>query len=124
MGVELSTGFLNNIENDIIRAQYNEPRIHFALNCASKSCPVLLNKAYTPSKLYGQLTSQTKRFLKDTSKNNFSGSTIKISKIFDWYGEDFRKNGSTVIDFFNKYRTEQLSDPKIAYMDYSWDLNK
>ncbi len=115
---------LNNIENDIIRAQFNEPRIHFALNCASKSCPVLLNKAYTPKKLYGQLTSQTKRFLKDTSKNNFSGSTIKISKIFDWYGADFRKNGNTVIDFFNKYRTKQLSNPKIGYMEYSWDLNK
>tara|TARA_Y100000385_G_scaffold280419_1_gene331600 strand:- start:2548 stop:3531 length:984 start_codon:yes stop_codon:yes gene_type:complete len=115
---------LNNIENDIVRKQFKEPRIHFALNCASKSCPVLLNKAYTPAKLYGQLTSQTKRFLSDYSKNDFSGKTIKISKIFDWYGEDFRKNGNTVIDFFNKYRSEQLSDPKISYLEYSWDLNK
>ncbi len=114
---------LNTIENDIIRKQFNEPRIHFALNCASKSCPVLLNAAYTPEKLYSQLTSQTKRFMKDATKNDFSNpKKIKISQLFDWYKEDFTKNG-TVVDFINKYRTEQLDNPKIEYMEYSWDLN-
>lgn len=114
---------LNTIENGIIRKQFNEPRIHFALNCASKSCPVLLNAAYTPEKLYSQLTSQTKRFMKDATKNDFSNpKKIKISQLFDWYKEDFTKNG-TVIDFINKYRTEQLDNPKIEYMEYSWDLN-
>lgn len=114
---------LNNIENDIIRGRFNEPRIHFAVNCASESCPVLLNKAFTPANLYPLLTSQTKRFLKDTSKNNFDGKEIKISKIFDWYKVDFTKNGATVIDFINKYRTTQLDDPKIGYLEYSWELN-
>ena len=113
---------LNNIENDIIRKRFNEPRIHFALNCASKSCPILWNNAYTPKNVQSQLTVQTKKFLNDTSKNKFTSSEAKISKIFDWYKSDFTKNG-TVIDFINKYRTEQLSSPSIKYMDYSWDLN-
>lgn len=115
---------LNQIENDIIRKQFNEPRIHFALNCASKSCPVLLNKAYTPATVYGKMTSQTKRFLNDTSKNTFGEKEVQISKIFDWYSEDFTKGGKTVFDFINKYRTEQLDKQKLTYQEYSWDLNK
>ncbi len=115
---------LNQIENDIIRKQFNDARVHFALNCASKSCPILLNKAYLPGTVYAQMTTQTKRFLNDTSKNTFGAKEAKISKIFEWYAEDFTKGGSTVIDFINKYRTEQLTNQKILYSDYSWDLNK
>lgn len=115
---------LNQIENDIIRKQFNEPRIHFALNCASKSCPVLLNKAYLPGTVYTQMTAQTKRFLNDTSKNTYGAKEVKISQIFEWYVEDFTKGGTTVIDFINTYRTEQLSTQKILYSAYSWDLNK
>ncbi|MFK7787726.1 MAG: DUF547 domain-containing protein [Crocinitomicaceae bacterium] len=120
-----STYSLNQIENDIIRKRFNEPRIHFALNCASKSCPVLLNKAYTPGTVYGKMTSQTKRFLNDASKNTYDKNEVQISKIFDWYGEDFTKGGKTVFDFINKYRTEEVLDKqKINYQEYSWDLNK
>ena len=115
---------LNQIENDIVRKQFNEPRIHFALNCGSKSCPVLLNKAYTPGTVYAKMTSQTKRFLNDSSKNTYGEKEVQISQIFDWYGEDFTKGGKTVFDFINKYRTEQLDKQKIAYQEYSWDLNK
>jgi len=115
---------LNQIENEVIRKRFNEPRIHFALNCASESCPVLLNKAYTPGAVYGQMTSQTKRFLNDTSKNTFGKKEVQISQIFDWYQEDFTKGGKTVFDFINKYRTEQLDDQKITYKEYSWDLNQ
>ena len=110
------------IENEIIRKKFNEPRIHFALNCASKSCPNLMNTAYTPGNLQSKLTSQTKKFLIDTSKNEFDKKKISISKIFDWYSADFNKSG-TVIDFINKYRTEQLKSPKVVYKEYSWDLN-
>ena len=115
---------LNQIENDIIRKQFNEPRIHFALNCASKSCPVLLNMAYTPSTVYAKMTSQTKRFLNDSSKNTYGDKEVQISQIFDWYGADFNKGGKTIFDFMNKYRTEQLDKQKITYQEYSWDLNK
>lgn len=113
---------LTYIENEIIRKKFNEPRVHFALNCASKSCPNLLNAAYTQSNLQSKLTSQTKKFLNDTSKNEFNKKEISISKIFDWYSADFNKAGTT-IDFINKYRTEQLKSPKVVYKNYSWDLN-
>lgn len=115
---------LNQIENDIIRKQFNEPRVHFALNCASKSCPILLNKAYLPGTVYNQMTAQTKRFLNDSSKNTYGAKEVQISQIFEWYAEDFTKGGSTVFDFINKYRTDQLDKQKITYQTYSWDLNK
>jgi len=114
---------LNDIEHKKIRVKYNEPRIHFALNCASLSCPQLLNKAFLPSKLDSQLTRKTRLFLADKSKNDFSNpSVIRISKLFDWYKSDFEKKGS-LIDFINTYRAERLSDPSINYLEYSWDLN-
>ncbi len=115
---------LNDIEHKKIRAKHNEPRIHFALNCASESCPILYNKAYTAKNLSYQLTKQTKRFLADKSKNDFSDpNNIKISSIFDWYKEDFIKKEGSVIAFINKYRTDQLTNPKISYLEYLWGLN-
>ena len=82
----------------------------------------MLNSAYTSGNVQSKLTSQTKRFLNDYSKNYFGKKEISISKIFEWYAADFTKSG-TVIDFINKYRTEQLKSPKIKYKEYSWDLN-
>ena len=120
-----TTYSLNQIENDIIRKRFNEPRIHFALNCASKSCPILLNKAYTPGTVYSKMTAQTKRFLNDSSKNTYGKKEVQISKIFEWYQEDFTRGGKTVFDFINKYRTDEtLNKQKITYQEYSWDLNK
>jgi hypothetical protein len=115
---------LDQVENSIIRKQFNEPRIHFALNCASESCPILMNSAYKASSLNSQLTRQTKLFLADGSKNSFDKKEITISPIFDWYKVDFTKNG-TVIDFINKYRDPDIKgNVKISYGEYSWKLNK
>ena len=115
---------LNDIEHKKIRAKNNEPRIHFALNCASESCPILYNKAFTAKNLSYQLTKQTKRFLNDKSKNDFSDpNNIKISSLFDWYKGDFVKKEGSVISFINKYRTEQLVDPTISYLEYLWGIN-
>lgn len=114
------THSLDHIENGIIRKQFKEPRIHFALNCASKSCPILLNKAFTAGNLNSLLTSQTKKFLNDTSKNTFSKKEAKISKIFDWYGEDF----PDVMGFIKQYHPLDYEPKKIGYTEYSWDLNK
>ena len=115
---------LNDVEHKKIRARYNEPRIHFALNCASQSCPKLLNTAFTSNSLNYQLTRQTKNFLKDISKNNFSNSNeIVISSLFDWYKNDFVKKEGSVVEFINKYSVEKLVKPTIKYMDYSWELN-
>lgn len=119
-----TTYSLGGIENDVIRKKYNEPRVHFALNCASESCPNLLNKAYMPNSLTSQLTAQTKAFLNDGSKNKLESSkSVELSKIFDWYKEDFNADGG-VISFINKYRGSDLKSPKISYLEYSWDLNK
>jgi len=114
---------LNQIEHDILR-KMKEPRIHFAIVCASKSCPKLLNEAYTPSKLDLQLTLATEEFLSDETKNNLAANNIQISKIFKWFSEDFTTNGS-LIDFLNLYAPIEISQKaKKSYMDYNWDLNE
>ncbi len=114
---------LNDIEHNIIRAKFNEPRIHFAVNCASKGCPVLLNRAYTASNLESLLHAQTKKFINDPSKNKLSTGAIQISKLFDWYKSDFTKKGD-LIDFINQYTSLKISKTaKISYMPYSWAVN-
>lgn len=114
---------LEEIEHQILR-KMDEPRIHFAINCASFSCPNLLNQAYTEANLEAQLNSVTKSFINDKSKNTITASTIEISKIFDWFGEDFKKNGS-IISFFNKYSALKISNTaKITFKDYNWSLNE
>ena len=113
---------LNYIEHEVLR-KMNEPRIHFAIVCASESCPKLLNEAYGPKNLDHQLTQVTKDFLKDSSKNLITTDTLGLSKIFKWFAKDFKQNGS-LIDFLNKYSETTISeDAKINYLDYSWELN-
>ncbi len=114
---------LNNIENGILRKEFNEPRIHFAINCASVSCPALRPEAYEAGRLDGQLEEQTARFINDPSKNRIAREGVEISKIFSWFGGDFKKNGS-VIDFINEYTAVEIDrNATIDYMDYNWDLN-
>ncbi|MCK0107773.1 DUF547 domain-containing protein [Flavobacteriaceae bacterium S0825] len=113
---------LDEIEHEILR-NMDEPRIHFAIVCASYSCPKLQNKAFTSEKLDLQLTKATKEFLADTNRNEISKNNIKISKIFDWFSKDFTKNGS-LIDFLNQYSEVNISpNAKKRYKDYNWDLN-
>jgi hypothetical protein len=114
---------LDNIEHNTIRKQFDEPRIHFALVCAAMSCPKLRNEAYQGGKLDNQLTDQAKVFLSDKNKNNISSNDIEISKLFKWYGGDFKKKG-TLIEFLNQYSNTLISsDADIKYMDYDWGLN-
>lgn len=113
---------LNDIEHKILR-KMNEPRIHFAIVCASISCPKLQNKAFTASNLEAQLTNATKEFIADTTKNEISKDKIKLSKIFKWFKKDFEENGS-LIDFLNQYSDVAISNnAKKSYTDYNWDLN-
>lgn len=115
---------LNNIEHKILRKQFDEPRIHFAINCASFSCPRLMNEAYTGEKLETQLTTAARGFLADTTKNKIAGNQISLSKIFDWFGGDFKKKGS-LIDFLNQYSPVTIqAGAKISYLNYDWNLNK
>lgn len=115
---------LNNIEHEIIRKQFNEPRIHFAVNCAALSCPILLNEAYTESKLNSQLDKQSRAYINNSQENAISANKVEISAIFDWYKEDFIKNGS-LIDFLNKYsKTKIQSNASVTYKNYNWNLNE
>ena len=115
---------LNQIEHETIRKQFNEPRIHFAVNCASVSCPKLLNEAYTEAKLDAQLTAQTKSYLNNPAENGLSSAQAELSSLFDWYKEDFTKSG-TVIDFVNKYASTKVdAGATISYKEYNWSLNE
>ncbi len=114
---------LNEIEHQILR-EMNEPRIHFAIVCASYSCPKLENTAYTSSKLESQLTKVTKGFLADPERNKLSQNSIELSKIFQWFAKDFKQNGS-LIDFLNLYSSIKISPKaKKSFKDYNWDLNE
>ena len=115
---------LNDIEHKILRKQFNEPRIHFAINCASVSCPNLLNEAFTPDKLEAQLEKQTRAFINDPLKNNISTNALEVSKIFSWFKKDFTKKESLTA-FLNRYTNETIQkNADINYMDYNWQLNE
>ena len=114
---------LSNIEHDILR-KLNDPRIHFAINCASKSCPKLLNKAYQINKLNEQLDSSSRSFILDSTKNIITYNKLKLSKIFLWYSSDFGQKKDK-LEFIKKHsNTDISSSPKINYMPYNWSLNE
>lgn len=131
---------LDDIEHGLIRAegQYEEPRIHFAVNCASIGCPALAPTAYTGEHLNAQLDTVTRLFLSDRSRNRLNGDTLNVSKIFDWYNEDFERGWGgykTLIQFFSNYSKElglserdiqrlKSGDIDIDFLDYDWRLNR
>ncbi|MEQ8520187.1 MAG: DUF547 domain-containing protein [Cytophagales bacterium] len=114
---------LNDIEHGMLRKQFNEPRIHFAINCASVSCPNLRNEAYTAENLNKQLDMQSRLFINDETKNLIDNQNLKISKIFSWFSDDFTKNG-TLIEFLNKYSEVEINEnTDISFREYDWSLN-
>lgn len=115
---------LDQIEHKILRKEYNEPRIHFAINCASVSCPPLRNEAYEADKLNMQLDEQAKIFINNEKYNRINADRVEISSIFNWFKGDFTKNGN-LIEYLNKYAKVRINkDAKIKHMDYNWDLNE
>lgn len=113
---------LADIENGILR-KMNEPRIHFAINCASIGCPKLLNKAYTKDNVMALMEEATIEFINNDNKNKISADSIKISEIFKWYKNDFTQNGS-LIDYINTYsKTKINTNTKVNYKNYDWNLN-
>lgn len=133
---------LNNIEHDMIRrpGNYDEPRIHFALNRATIGSPALLNRAFTGMQLEEQLESATRSFLSDRSRNRYDEASekLEVSELFDWYREDFERSwhGWDSLDqFFAHYRDSLADTPAasarlasagiwIEFLEYNWLLNE
>lgn len=123
---------LRKIENEKLREGFNEPRIHFAISCASMSCPKLRKEAYRAENLEHQLEDQAGFFLSNKSKNylDTENKVLYLSSIFKWYKEDFTKNdkstGEYVIQFLNPDDAEFVrnNNVKIEYLDYDWGLNE
>ncbi|WP_339849722.1 DUF547 domain-containing protein [uncultured Dokdonia sp.] len=114
---------LNEIEHEILR-KMGDARIHFGINCASFSCPPLLNEAFTPSKVDAQLDMLSQKFINDPTRNTITSDRVEVSKIFTWFSKDFKTNGS-LIDFLNRYSKTSISEnARVRYRDYDWTLNK
>ncbi len=114
---------LNNIEHGIIRSRFEEPRIHFAVNCASVSCPNLRDEAYRAERLDQQLNEQARAFLSDATKNVVRTDRVQLSKIFLWYRGDFTGRQG-LIDFLNRYAPVKIdAEAEVEYLDYDWRLN-
>jgi len=111
---------LNDIENTIVRPQFKDARIHFALNCGAKSCPPLDNTAYLPSNVQTLLEQNAKAFVRNKTMNDIAASKVVISSIFDWYGKDF----GSIPEFLTKYSGVTVSqNAKIEFKTYDWSLN-
>lgn len=115
---------LDEIEHKILRKEFDEPRIHFAINCASISCPKLLNEAFFSDSIDFQLDKVAKSFINDPLRNKITPNRIEISQIFSWFKGDFTKNGS-LIDYLNMYSNVGISsNAKKSHLKYDWSLNE
>ena len=129
------TRSLDDIEHGLIRAKgaFEEPRIHFAVNCASIGCPALLPDAYTAARLDAQLADATRRFLTDRSRNRLADGRLEVSSIFKWYGDDFDRVGGLRAFLASQGETLGLTAAErrglrdgsleIQFLDYDWRLN-
>lgn len=115
---------LNDIEHQKLLQQFNDPRIHFAINCAAVSCPKLSNIAFTGQNVQQLLNSQTILFINNPIYNNFDDKKIMLSQIFNWYKTDFVKSDGSVLAFVNKYAKTKINESvTLMYMNYNWNLN-
>lgn len=124
---------LDYIEHEVIRKDFAEPRIHFAVNCASRGCPPLQPEAYLAEKLDQQLEQATIKFIQDPERNRFikEKNRLEISSIFNWYKPDFEKAAGTLEKYIAPYITDDSEihilivnrAASIKYLDYDWSLN-
>ncbi len=132
-GFELT---LDNMEHNLLRPFFKDPRIHVAVNCASQSCAPLPPWAFDGDLLEDQLEEWTTNFFNDPKYTRLEGDALLVSKLLDWYGGDFVAEGwtpreDTLAEFIKKYATGDVLDflnstpqPKIAFLDYDWGLNQ
>jgi len=119
---------LDDIENGTLRADFREPRIHFALVCASRSCPMLRGEAYRAADLDRQLDDQAHAFLADPTKNRFdpTTNTLYLSSIFRWFRTDFEAAAGSLPAYVGRYLNDHRATApgvRIEFLDYDWSLN-
>jgi hypothetical protein len=118
------------IEHEKLRKSYREPRIHYAVNCAAVGCPMLREEAYVASRLNAQLEEQARRFLSDRTRNRLREGRLEVSKIFDWFKQDFEPREA----YFARYASLLADHPRerdaisggkivLRFLDYDWSLN-
>ncbi len=130
---------LDHVEHDLIRGNFNEPRIHFAVNCASRGCPPLMPDVYTAGALETQLETATRLFMQDPERNRFDADKklLEVSSIFKWYRQDFLVAAGSIEAFVAPYITDDAEARKllkssathgfsrisIRFLEYDWALN-
>jgi hypothetical protein len=120
---------LNQIEHAILRPEFAEPRIHFALVCASVGCPLLRRGAYFPESVRTQLEADGSRFIHNPDKVRYDAQkkTLYLSKIFKWYEEDFVKAAGSVAEYVGGYLGPEAAVGDgwaIVFLPYDWNLNR
>jgi hypothetical protein len=119
---------LDDIEHKILRPRFRDPRVHFAIVCASKSCPPLISEPYRGEVLNQQLDYSSRVFINNPERNRLEGNILYVSSIFKWFAEDFNDD---IIGFFRKYVSDDVKSKldrnrdriKIKYLSYNWSLN-
>ncbi len=115
---------LDALEHQLIRPVYDEPRIHFALVCAAVSCPKLIRRPYRGEDLDAVLEGNTRAFLSDSERNDFSDPTgPRVSRIFDWYASDFEAASGSVEEFLKQHGANVAEGAEIEFLEYDWGLN-
>ena len=114
---------LNDIEHGILR-KMEEPRIHFAVNCASFSCPKLPTEAFTAEQIDRQLDIAARAFINDPLRNRIGNDSASLSRLFKWYKGDFTGAGTSLVSYLNRYLDVPLrEDAKLDFLEYDWSLN-
>jgi hypothetical protein len=117
------------IEHQILRKKFQDPRVHFAIVCASSSCPQLRREAYIPERLDAQLDEATQAFLHDPTRNHLEARPVALSRIFEWFAADFINSAGSVAAFVRRFVPEDkqallnLTDSELRYLEYDWTLN-
>ena len=120
----------DDIEHEILRKQFKDPRIHFAIICASMGCPPLPRIAYTEENVQARLEEETRKYLNSPrgTRIDRAENTLHVSKLFDWFATDFIQKSGSTLAFMQLYLNEETlsfleRDPKISYLEYNWALN-
>jgi hypothetical protein len=119
---------LDHIEHEILRPQFRDPRVHFAINCAARSCPPLRSEAYIGRRLEEQLDDATRRFVNDPTRYRLEGNRLHVSRIFKWFSEDFDDD---IIGFIGRFAQGEFKSRlqantgrvQVIYLPYDWSLN-